>query len=81
MDQDNVIISTIKKSEDDNGIIVRLFDIEGKDSNVKLWSFKPLKSSYSTNIIEEENNCMQGEGHTLPMKIGHHAIETYKLIY
>lgn len=81
VDQDNVIISTIKKSEDDNGIIVRLFDIEGKDSNVKLWSFKPLKSSYSTNIIEEENNCMQGEGHTLPMKIGHHAIETYKLIY
>lgn len=81
VDKNNVIISTIKKCEDDKGIIVRLFDIEGEDSNVNLWSFKSLKNSYSTNIIEEVNSPIHKEGHVLPLKIGHHAIETYKLIY
>lgn len=39
------MVSTIKKCEDDNNVVVRLFDIEGMDSNISLWSFKPIKKA------------------------------------
>jgi len=36
---DNVIVSTFKKCEDDNNVVVRAYDIEGKDSKVNINSF------------------------------------------
>ncbi|MFN2396649.1 MAG: glycosyl hydrolase-related protein, partial [Bacteroidales bacterium] len=50
----NVIVSTIKKCEDDNNVVLRCYDIEGIDSEVKVDFFKPVKTSFKTNIIEEE---------------------------
>ncbi|MFH0762066.1 MAG: glycosyl hydrolase-related protein [Bacteroidota bacterium] len=77
--QNNVLISTIKKCEDDNSLIVRLYDIEGKDSEVKLNTFFPLTGGEHTNIIEEEGKPMPVSGQSFQTKIGHHAIETFKL--
>lgn len=78
--QDNVMISTIKKCEDDNSIIARLYDIEGKDSNVELTTFFDIKRAEHTNMIEEEGQTIPASGKTLKTKIGHHAIETFKLL-
>lgn len=81
VDKKNVIISTIKKCEDDDNVVVRLFDIEGIDNTVSLWSFKPIKSSSQANIIEEPQRTIGSKEHLLPVSIGHHSIETYKLTY
>ena len=81
VDKKNVMVSTIKKCEDDDNVVVRLFDIEGMDSDVSLWSFKPIKKSCQTNIIEEPQKLIDNKGDILPVKIGHHSIETYKLEY
>lgn len=76
---DNVVISTIKKCDDDNSVVARLYDIEGKTSNVNLNTFFDIKSAQHTNIIEEEGNAIPTSGKSLKTKIGHHAIETFKL--
>ena len=81
VDKNNVMVSTIKKCEDDDNVVVRLFVIEGMDSDVSLWSFKPIKKSCQTNIIEEPQKLIDNKGDILPVKIGHHSIETYKLEY
>lgn len=81
VDKKNVMVSTIKKCEDDNNVVVRLFDIEGVNSDISLWSFMPIKKSYQTNIIEEPQKIIDNKGDILPIKIGHHSIETYKLEY
>lgn len=81
VDKKNVMVSTIKKCEDDNNVVVRLFDIEGVNSDISLWSFMPIKKSYQTNIIEEPLKIIENEGDILRVKIGHHSIETYKLEY
>lgn len=76
VDRSNVIVSTIKKCEDDNNIVLRCYDIEGLDSDVKVDFFKPVKESWLTNIIEEEAiRSNKGDA----FKVGKYAIETFKL--
>ena len=76
---DNVMVSAIKKCEDDNTVVVRLYDIEGKDSEVTLNTFFSMAGAEHTNIIEEQGKPVPAVGKTLKTRIGHHAIETFKL--
>jgi len=52
-DNKNVIISTIKKCEDDETIVLRYYDISGKNGKLKIQSFIPCKEIQSTNMLEE----------------------------
>jgi alpha-mannosidase len=79
LENSNLILSTIKKSDDDNGVIVRCYDIEGKDSEAKINLFRPFQKAELTNLIEEEGRVIPGSGNSLSLKVGHHAIETIKL--
>jgi alpha-mannosidase len=75
----NVLISTIKKCEDDDSVIVRFFDIEGKDAEAQLSFFFPVEKAQLVNIIEEEGKAIPSQKNSLKLRIGHHAIETLKL--
>ena len=80
LESDNAYISTIKKCDDDDSVIVRLCEIEGRDTSVSINWFNGMAKAEHTNIIEEEGRSIQHSGKNLTVKIGHHAIETYKLI-
>ena len=75
----NILVSTIKKAEDDDSVIVRLYDIEGRDSNLALRTFFPLAGAELVNMIEEEGKTFPFRTDGLTMTLGHHAIETLKL--
>ena len=75
----NALVSTIKKAEDDDSIIVRVYDIEGRDSELALRTFFPLAGAELVNIIEEEGISLPCRNDRLTMMLGHHAIETLKL--
>jgi alpha-mannosidase len=75
----NVLVSTIKKCEDDDSVIVRLFDIEGKSDGVEVNSFFPIAGVDLVNLIEEEGRTIPHQNQNLKIEIGHHAIETLKL--
>ncbi|MEI6047404.1 MAG: glycosyl hydrolase-related protein [Bacteroidota bacterium] len=75
----NLVLSTIKKCEDDNQVIVRCYDMEGKDAEAKIIVYKPFQKAELTNLIEEEGKPIPGSGTTIGLKVGHHAIETIKL--
>jgi len=76
----NLLISTVKKCDDDNGVIVRCYDIEGKDSEARISLFKPFQKGELTNMIEEEGKPIPSSGNTLRFKVGHNSIETLKLV-
>jgi alpha-mannosidase len=76
----NVIVSTIKKCEDGESVIVRCYDIEGTDSRAKLNVFFPVSRAEHTNIIEEEGKAIPFAARSVELDIGHHAIETLKLV-
>lgn len=79
MDRENVLISSIKKCEDDNSLIVRMFDMERKYSNFSFNIFKSISSAVLTNLIEEEKEEINANGKEFKYNIGKSSIETFKL--
>jgi alpha-mannosidase len=75
----NVLVSILKKAEDGKGIILRCYETDGKDTDVALSLFKPLKSAEQTNIIEMDGKEIKLDDGELLFHIGHNAIETFKL--
>jgi alpha-mannosidase len=74
-----VVVSTLKKCEDDDTVILRCYDIEGKDSEATFRFFKDIQTVDHTNIIEEEPTVLKSLQNSFSYKIGHHAIETFKI--
>ncbi len=77
---ENVVISTLKKAEDGDTLVMRLYDIEGRDAEARLNLFFGVKAAERTNIIEEEGKPIKPLKGSLSVGIGHHAIETIKLV-
>jgi alpha-mannosidase len=73
INRNNVIISTIKKGEDNEHIIVRLYETEGNSSQVELQSAFRVNKLQKTNIIEEKPSPVNS------MELGQYAIETFQL--
>ncbi|MDE5417395.1 glycosyl hydrolase-related protein [Labilibaculum sp. DW002] len=73
IDQENVIVTAIKKAEDSEALVVRLYDTEGKEVSVNLKSFFGLENLQHTNIIEEYPKAVK------QIKVTPFAIETYQL--
>jgi alpha-mannosidase len=72
IDSENVIITTIKRAEEGNGLIIRMYDAEGKEAIVNLESFFRLDKLQKTNIIEEYPEAVE------KIKISPFSIETYR---
>jgi alpha-mannosidase len=76
----NVVLSTLKKCEDDDTLVARVYDVEGKDSNVELRLFVPTKAATQTDLIEEEGRPLRVREGGIQIDIGHHAIETMRIV-
>ncbi|MBA3874125.1 MAG: hypothetical protein H0X30_33745 [Anaerolineae bacterium] len=77
---DNIMITAIKKGEDDDSVIVRVVEIDGKDTNAEIQLNFPVQAVKHTNLIEEDERPMQFEVDKLSVSVGHHAIETFKFL-
>ncbi|MCX6270440.1 MAG: glycosyl hydrolase-related protein [Bacteroidetes bacterium] len=75
------MISTIKKAEDDNNVVIRLYDATGKDSDVTITSFTDVKQALQTNMLEENGKTVKSEKNSITLHLGHHAIETFEFLY
>ena len=75
----NLLISTIKKSEDDNALILRVYDVEGQDTEAEIRTFFRLNGAAHTNILEEHVEPIPASENAVSIQVGHHAIETYRL--
>jgi alpha-mannosidase len=76
----NVILSTMKRAETDEAIVLRVYDIEGKDALAGIELFLPVKSALRTNIIEEDGAPLKPVKGRLVLPVGHHAVETIRLV-
>ena len=75
----NLVLSTMKKAEEDDTVIFRVYDIEGKDTETAVELFTPVKMAERTNLIEEEAVLLKPRKGRLVLPVGHHAVETLKL--
>lgn len=78
-DCDNVLIEAVKKAEDDDGIIVRLYEYENRRADVRLTAFRPLSDVRECDLMENETAGIAPEGNSFTFAIKPYEIRTFKL--
>jgi alpha-mannosidase len=79
VDKDNVLVSTLKKAEDSDDVVLRITDLEGKDKILTIESYKKAGEAKLTNLIEEEKETLKSDNKGVKLNLGHHAIETVRI--
>lgn len=73
VDNPNIKVTTVKKCEDDNSLIVRMYNCSEKEAKADLRMWVQPKEIIHTNLIEEELAPVR------EIILGKYAIETYKI--
>jgi len=86
----NVILTVMKKAEDDDGLIFRFYEFEGKPAQVKLDLPQKAASAVETNLMEKQppfNNASAGtvklaaDGRSLSLAAGPYEIRTVEVSF
>jgi len=80
IDQNNVILSVIKKAEDNNDIIIRAYEVEGIQSKSIINSAFRFKGIEKTNLIEQALPNSHILKPTSKITFNPFSIETYKWV-
>jgi alpha-mannosidase len=78
-DAPNVIIETIKRAEDGNGIIVRLYESQRKRGQVGVKVGGGVESAWETNLLEENQSELQVESNQVILNMRPYQIVTLRL--
>jgi len=78
--QPNVIVETIKRAEDGNGIIVRLYESQRMRGTFILTTAFNLATAWKTNILEENQIEIDVDGNQLHLQIKPYQILTLRLV-
>jgi alpha-mannosidase len=73
----NVVISAVKKAEDESAAVFRVYEIEGKQTEAVMHCFKSFSEIFQTNLIEETRKPLPVHNGALTSKIGPFSIETF----
>ena len=74
-----VALTALKKADAERAVILRLTEMEGVDKTVEVTLPFDVKRVVRTDLIEEGGEPVAGSGRRLTLRLGHHAIETFKL--
>ncbi|MEI7421557.1 MAG: glycoside hydrolase family 38 C-terminal domain-containing protein [Prolixibacteraceae bacterium] len=75
----NVFITTIKKAEDSNEAIIRIFSQDGKDQQINIGGVWKFKEACMTTLTETKIKSVTTNSNNIKLLLGHHAIETIRI--
>ena len=78
-DAPNVVIETIKKSEDDDAWIVRIYENRQARGPVRLNFGRPVRRAVECNLVEEGETPVDCAGHALTTAVTPFEIKTFKV--
>jgi alpha-mannosidase len=76
----NVVVETIKRAEDGNGVIVRLYESQRQRGPVILTAGFGLAGAWRTNLLEENQNELSTNDNSLTFFVKPYEIVTLRLI-
>jgi len=76
----NIVLSTIKKCEDDDNVVIRLYEDAGKDVAARMRFTTPLQRAEITNIIEEEGKSTSFKLDEIQFTSTPWSIQTFKVV-
>ncbi|NDJ61148.1 MAG: alpha-mannosidase [Chloroflexi bacterium] len=74
------IIETVKRAEDGDGIIVRLYEFQRTRGTLRLQTHFPLRAAYITNLLEDNQTPLDVEDNAVMVPIKPFQIITLRLI-
>ena len=79
----NVILTAVKKAEDDDGIVFRFYEFEGKPAQVKLQLPRKAVSAVETNLMEKHAGAipLAADGRSLTVPTGPNEIKTVEVTF
>lgn len=78
-DQPNVVIEVVKKAEDSDGIIVRLYETFGRRTLCRLTLHQAVSDIMECSLLEENLRRMEHNGQYLDFEIGPFEIRTFRI--
>jgi len=75
----NVIIETIKRAEDGNGIIIRLYESQRKRGMVQVRAGFAVEAAWETNLLEENESALGVESNSIQLNLRPYQIMTIRL--
>jgi alpha-mannosidase len=80
VDQENVIIETIKAAEDGQGLILRMYESQRKRCNFVLTAGFDILEAFRTNLIEDNLYSLEADGNQIRFEIKPYQIITMRVI-
>ncbi len=80
VNKENVIVEVVKKAEDSDEIIVRLYECHGRRDHVKLEFFKVLNHVWECDLMENNAEEIEVQGSGFEFQIKPYEIKTFKLM-
>ena len=79
VDRPNVIVESVKKAEDGQEVIVRLFESEGRITDVKVQFGFAIRAATEVNLLEEPERGLAVVDGAVRLRLGPRAIATLRL--
>ena len=80
VDRENIVIETVKRAEDNRGIIVRMYESLRQRGQVTVMVGFDLGASYKTNLLEHDLESLDVRGKHVTLSIRPYEIVTLRLI-
>lgn len=81
VDNDNIIVDTVKRAEDGCGVIVRLYECHGNRGNASLSFLRSLQSAFEVDLVEENPAPADFDGSTLRFSFTPYEIKTFRISF
>ena len=76
-----ISLSSLKKAEKRDSLILRLFNPTNKEIVGKINTFKEIKDAWITNLNEERREQLQVKDNSVNVKFGHKKIVTVEIVF
>jgi alpha-mannosidase len=78
-----VILTAVKKAEDDDGLILRFYESSGKPSQARLRLPDKAVSAFETSLMEKQEGplSLASDGREVAIPIGAYEIKTVKVLF
>ncbi len=73
------VITTVKKAEDDNDLVIRLQEAEGADKSIDINLYQEIDNISITDLIEDNPVDLKQSGKVISIKLGNNSVNTYKM--
>ncbi len=81
LDKDNIVVEAVKKAEDDNSIIIRLYEAYGKKTEANVEFSKKPEEVFVTDLMEENGKKLDIEFLSCKLEFKPFEIHTLKVQY